>query len=174
MLTVHPSVPVRSFQEFIEYAKKANPPLAYASAGNGRQHQMTMEMLKQRAGIDLVHVPYKGGGPASAATVAGETAAVLSGSSTAAQIKAGKLRALAVYGAHRSPRIRSCRPSASSIPASTTIWLGLFGPAGMPQAAGFEAARELKRALESAETQEKIKPVGGLDPFVAARRSSRR
>ena len=50
----------RRFQEFVDYARKAKPPLPYASGGNGSQHHLTMEMLKQRAGIDLVHVPYKG------------------------------------------------------------------------------------------------------------------
>src|SRR5262245_35917005 len=74
VLSVNPSLPVQSFQEFIEYAKKANPPLLYASGGNGSQHQLAMEMLKQRAGINLVHVPFKGGSPATTATVAGETA----------------------------------------------------------------------------------------------------
>ena len=102
MLTVNPSLPVRTFPEFIEYAKKANPPLAYASGGNGSQHQLTMEMLKQRAGINLLHVPYKGGAPAATATVAGEIAAMWSGSSNAPQIKAGRLRPLAVSGAKRS------------------------------------------------------------------------
>ena len=93
MLTVNPSLPVKTFPEFIEYARKANPPLAYASGGNGSQHHLTMEMLKQRAGINLLHVPYKGGAPAAAATVAGDTAAMWSGSSNAPQIKAGRLRA---------------------------------------------------------------------------------
>ena len=65
VLTVNPSLPVKTFKEFIEYAKKANPPLAYASGGNGSQHHLTMEMLKQRAGINLLHVPYKGGAPAA-------------------------------------------------------------------------------------------------------------
>ena len=79
VLTVNPTLPVTTFPEFIEYAKKANPPLAYASGGNGSQHHLTMEMLKQRAGIDLLHVPYKGGAPAAAATVAGDTMAMCVG-----------------------------------------------------------------------------------------------
>src|ERR1051326_3849096 len=58
VLSVNPAVPVKSFQEFVDYARRANPPLPYASGGNGSQHQMCMEMLKQRAGIQLVHVPY--------------------------------------------------------------------------------------------------------------------
>src|SRR5262245_32221421 len=96
VLTINPSLPVKTFPEFIEYARKANPPLAYASGGNGSQHHLTMEMLKLRAGINLLHVPYKGGTPAAAATVAGDTMAVWSGSSNAPQIKAGRLRPLAV------------------------------------------------------------------------------
>jgi len=77
VLTVNPALPVRTFPEFIEYARKANPPLAYASGGNGSQHHLTMEMLKQRAGINLLHVPFKGGAPAAAATVAGDTAGLV-------------------------------------------------------------------------------------------------
>src|SRR5258708_400429 len=103
VLSVNPSLPVRTFLEFIEYARKSNPPLNYASGGNGSQHQLTMEMLKQRAGIDLVHVPYRGGAPATMATVAGEVAAMFSGTSTAPQIKAGRPRALAVAAAERRP-----------------------------------------------------------------------
>src|SRR5207244_9257806 len=102
VLSINPALPPKSFPEFIEYARKANPPLAYASGGNGSQHHLTMEMLKQRAGINLLHVPYKGGAPAATATVAGETAAMWAGSSNAPQIKAGRVKALAVSGAKRS------------------------------------------------------------------------
>ena len=70
VLTINPSLPAKTFPEFIEYARKANPPLAYASGGNGSQHHLMMEELKQRAGINMVHVPYRGGSPATAATVA--------------------------------------------------------------------------------------------------------
>src|SRR3977135_3314598 len=74
VLSVNPSVPVRNFKEFLESARQALPPLAYAAGGNGSIHQLAMEMLKQRAGIDLVHVPYKGGSPAPTATGGGEGA----------------------------------------------------------------------------------------------------
>src|SRR5438105_14682975 len=60
VLSINPALPPKTFPEFIEYARKSNPPLAYASGGNGSQHQLTMEMLKERAGIAMVHVPYKG------------------------------------------------------------------------------------------------------------------
>src|SRR4029079_9812292 len=79
VLAVNPSLPVKNFQEFIEYARRTTPPLPYASGGNGRQHHLSMEILKQRAGIDMLHVPFKGGAPATMATVAGDTAAMFAG-----------------------------------------------------------------------------------------------
>ena len=168
VLTVNPSLPVKTFPEFIEYAKKADPPLAYASGGNGSQHHLTMEMLKQRTGIKLLHVPYKGGAPAAAATVAGETAAVWSGSSNAAQIKAGRLRPLAVSGAHRSPLYPDLPTISEFYPGfDNSIWLGLFGPAGIPEATLAKLRAELKRVLESPDVKQKMNAAGGLDPYFA-------
>ena len=65
MLSVNPQVPAKTFQEFIDYARETKPPLPYASSGNGSQHHLAMEMLKQRAGIDLLHVPFRGAAPAT-------------------------------------------------------------------------------------------------------------
>jgi tripartite-type tricarboxylate transporter receptor subunit TctC len=169
VLTVNPSLPVRTFPEFIEYAKKANPPLAYASGGNGSQHHLTMEMLKQRTGINLLHVPYKGGAPAAAATVAGETACVWSGSSNAAQIKAGRLRPLAVSGAHRSPQYPDLPTISEFYPGFVnSIWLGLFGPAGMPPETLAKLRAEMKRVLESPDVKQRMNAAGGLDPYLAS------
>jgi tripartite-type tricarboxylate transporter receptor subunit TctC len=168
-LTVNPSLPVKTFPEFIAYAKKANPPLAYASGGNGSQHHLTMEMLKLRAGINLLHVPYKGGAPAAAATVAGETAAVWSGSSNAPQIKAGRLRPLAVSGAHRSAQYPELPTIAEFYPGfENSIWLGLFGPAGIPEPTLAKLRSELKRVLETPDVKQKLNAAGGLDPYVAS------
>ncbi|HEY2336932.1 MAG TPA: tripartite tricarboxylate transporter substrate binding protein [Burkholderiales bacterium] len=169
VLTVNPSLPVHTFPEFIEYAKKANPPLAYASGGNGSQHHLTMEMLKQRTGIKLLHVPYKGGAPAAAATVAGETAAVWSGSSNAAQIKAGRLRPLAVSGAHRSAQYPDLPTIGEFYPGfENSIWLGLFGPTGMPEATLSKLRAEMKRVLESPDVKQRMNAAGGLDPYLAS------
>ena len=68
LLSVHPSLPVKNLNEFIEYARRAKPPLAFASGGNGSLSHLSLEMLKARAGIDFVHLPYKGGTPAATAT----------------------------------------------------------------------------------------------------------
>jgi tripartite-type tricarboxylate transporter receptor subunit TctC len=167
VLAVNAQLPVKNFQEFIELAKKSNPPLAYASGGNGSQHHLTMEMLKQRAGIDLLHVPYKGGAPAATATVAGETAAMWAGSSNAPQIKAGRLRALAVSGGKRSAQYPELPTIGEFYPGfENSIWLGLFGPAGIPEPVLTKLRTELKRALEMPELREKMNAAGGLDPYI--------
>jgi tripartite-type tricarboxylate transporter receptor subunit TctC len=167
VLSVNPALPVKSFQEFVEYAKKANPPLNYASGGNGSQHQLTMEMLKARAGIDLVHVPYRGGAPATTATMAGEVAAMFAGTSTAPQIKAGRLRALAVSGAKRSGAFPDLPTIAEFYPGfENSIWLGLFGPAGLPPEVLARLRSETKKALETAEVREKLHAAGGLEPLI--------
>ncbi|MSQ70111.1 MAG: tripartite tricarboxylate transporter substrate binding protein [Betaproteobacteria bacterium] len=166
VMSVNPAVPVRSFQEFIQYARTATPALNYASGGNGSQHQLTMEMLKQRAGIDLVHVPYKGGSPATTATVAGEVAAMFAGTSTAPQIKSGKLRALAVTGARRSALFPDLPAIAEFYPGfETTIWLGLFAPANTPEAALSRLRAEIATVLQMRDVKERLNAGGGLDPF---------
>jgi len=166
VLSVNPSLPVKSFKEFVEYARKANPPLAYASGGNGSQHQMCMEMLKQRAGINLIHVPFKGGAPAAIATVGGETMAMFSGTSSAPQIRAGKLRALAVTGRQRSAAFPELPTIGEFYPGyEVTIWLGLFLPVGTPAAVVSRLRAEIGKALATADVKERLNASGGLDPF---------
>jgi tripartite-type tricarboxylate transporter receptor subunit TctC len=169
VLSVNPQLPVKNFKEFIEYARRAQPPLAYGSSGNGSQHHLTMEMLKQRAGIDLVHVPYKGGAPSTTATVAGEVAAMFAGTSTAPMIKAGKLRALAVTGSHRSSAFPDLPTIAEFYPGfETTIWLGLFGPAGLPEPVMTRLRTEIRKVLAMPGVKDKLnKGGGGLDPFAS-------
>jgi tripartite-type tricarboxylate transporter receptor subunit TctC len=168
VLSVNPSVPVKNFQEFIEYARRANPPLAYASGGNGSIHQMAMEMLKQRSGINLIHVPYKGGAPATTATVAGETAAMFSGTSSAPQIKAGRLHALAVTGSQRSELFPDLPAIAEFYPGyEVTIWLGLFAAAGTPEAVLARLHSEVNKALADPEVKARLNAAGGLDPYIS-------
>jgi tripartite-type tricarboxylate transporter receptor subunit TctC len=167
VLSVNPALPVRTFPEFIEYARKSNPPLNYGSGGNGSQHQLTMEMLKQRAGINLVHVPYRGGAPATMATVSGEVAAMFAGTSTAPMIKAGRLRALAVAGAKRSRAFPELPTIAEFYPGfENSIWLGLFGPAGLPEEVLSRLRSEVRRALEDKEVIEKLHHAGSLEPLI--------
>ncbi len=171
VLSINPALPPNTFPEFIEYARKANPPLAYASGGQGSQHQLTMEMLKARAGIDLVHVPYRGGTPATTATMAGEVAAMFSGTSSAPQIRAGRLRALAVAGAKRSPTFPELPTIGEFYPGfENSIWLGLFGPAGLPEDVLNRLRSEVRRALESPEVKQKLVGSGSLETLLLSPR----
>lgn len=166
-LALHPSVPVKNFQEFIEYAKSANPPLAYASAGNGSQHQMAMEMLKLRAGINLVHVPYKGGAPAITATMAGEVPAMFIGSSSGHQVRAGLLRAIAATGSSRSPQFPEVPTIGEFYPGyQLSTWLGLFAPAGVPDAVMEKLRADIGRVLALPEVKDRFAAIGGLEPLV--------
>ena len=167
VLAVNPSLPVRNFQEFIEYARRTTPPLPYASGGNGSQHHLSMEILKQRAGIDLLHVPFKGGTPATVATVACDTAAMFAGTSTKPQIKAGKLRALAATGAQRSPEFPDLPTIGEFYPGyEVTIWLALFAPAGTPDAVLARLRTAVDKALGAPDVKEKLNAAGGVEPFV--------
>src|SRR5260370_27680547 len=101
VLAVHPGVPAQDLREFIALARRTNPPLFYASIGNGSQHHLAMELLKQHAGIDLTHVPYRGGGPAGIALLAGDISAMFGAGSLVPTIQSGKIRGLAATRARR-------------------------------------------------------------------------
>jgi tripartite-type tricarboxylate transporter receptor subunit TctC len=166
-LAVNPSVPARTLPEFVEYARKANPPIQYASGGNGSQHHLTMERLKARAGFKAVHVPYKGGAPATTATVAGEVAAMMSGTSTAGQIKAGRLRAIAFTGPQRSRALPDVPTVAEFYPDFVMVqWYGLFAPAGTPETVLARLREETNRALVLPDVREKLSNAGGVEPWI--------
>ena len=169
VLSVTPSLPVKSFREFIEYARRANPPLAYASIGNGSQHHLSMELLKARAGIDLVHVPYKGGGPATMAILGGEVTAMFGGNSVAGHIRAGKLRALALAGRQRSPSYPDV-PTLGEFYSGleVTTWLALFAPPGVPAPVLAKLRAEISRLLTESDMRDRLRNLGGLEPFVTA------
>jgi tripartite-type tricarboxylate transporter receptor subunit TctC len=167
VLSVNPALPVKTLQEFVAYARRVQPPLAYASIGNGSQHHLVMEMLKSRAGIDLLHVPFKGGGPATVALLGGEVSVMFGGNSVAGHIKAGKLRALAVAGRNRSathpelPRLADFYPD-----LEVTPWLGLFGPSGLPAPVLARLRSETNRLLAEPDFRDKVRNLGGLEPYV--------
>jgi len=166
-IAVNPAVSAQTLPEFIEYAKRANPPLHYASGGSGSQHHMTMERLKARAGFDMVHVPYKGGAPATTATVAGEVPVMMSGTSTAPQIRAGKLRALAFSGPKRSAILPGVPAIAEFYPDFVMVqWYGLFGPNGIPEGISARLRAEVNKVLGMADTVEKLRNAGGVEPWI--------
>jgi tripartite-type tricarboxylate transporter receptor subunit TctC len=164
LLVVSPALPAKTLPEFIELARRSNPPLAYASIGNGSQHHLVMEMLKARAGIDLLHVPFKGGGPATTALLGGEIVAMFGGNSVSGHVRAGRLRALAVAGKERSqvfpelPRLADFYPGLQVSP-----WLALFAPAGVPDTVVARLRAETNKLLQD---PEQIRRLGGLEPYI--------
>jgi tripartite-type tricarboxylate transporter receptor subunit TctC len=168
-LSVNPAVPAKTLPELVEHARKANPPLSFASGGNGSQHQLGIEMLKRIAKIDMTHVPYRGGAPAGIATVSGETQVVLAGASNANLLQSGKLRGLATTGTKRSPLFPDLPTIGEFYPGyEVTIWLGLFAPAGTPAAIVTKLREEVQKALRDPELAKRLNVTGRLEPLLAS------
>jgi tripartite-type tricarboxylate transporter receptor subunit TctC len=167
MLSLNPQVPAKTFQEFIDYARKTTPPLPYASGGNGSQHQLMMEMLKQRAKIDLLHVPFRGAAPATQATVSGDTKVLFSGSASASLIQSGQLRAVATSGKKRAARFPDLPTIGEFYPGyAIDIWLGLFAPAGTPEPIVTRLRTEVHKALSDPAFAKKLNVSGSLEALV--------
>ena len=166
ILTVNPDkVPSKTLAEFVDFSRKASPPLFYASIGNGSQHHIAMELLKRTANIDLTHVPYKGGGPAGIATVGGETVAMFGGGSVLPLVRSGKLRALAVSSKARSPTLPDLPTIGESYPGyMVTIWQGLFAPTGTPPEIVAKLRTEIQAVLRMPDIAEKLINAGSGEP----------
>lgn len=167
VLAINPKVPAQDFKEFIALAGRADPPLFYASIGNGSLHHLAMEMLKQEAGIKLTHVPYRGGGPAGIAVLAGDVAGMFGGGSVFPMVKSGQLRGLAVSSRKRSPELPDL-PSISELYPSyeATIWQGMFAPAGTPQAIIDKVRKEVSAILETKDFADKLAKTGSGEPYI--------
>lgn len=135
VLVVSPSLPVGSVKELVEYLKKNPDKVSYGSAGQGSLTHLTMELFKQETGTTLLHVPYRGIAPAITDVLGGQTQAMFPGLAAALpQIRAGKLKALAVTGKARSPQVKDV-PTMIELGFSgfdAMQWYGSVGPAGMP------------------------------------------
>jgi tripartite-type tricarboxylate transporter receptor subunit TctC len=126
-----------------------------------------MEMLKSRANVKLLHVPYRGGAPAMTATIAGETQILFAGASAAGQFDAGNLRPLAASGKQRSKRFPNIPTIAEFYPGyAVDIWLGLFAPAGTPEAIVGRLRSETHKMLASPDFAEKLNVSGSLEPLI--------
>src|SRR5438309_586636 len=136
VLVVHPSLPVNSVAELIAYAK-ANPrKLSFGSGSNGSAGHLAGELFKTEAGVDMVHIPYKGGAPAMQDLLGGQIQLMFDNLANAIpQVKAGKLKALAVTTAHRSALVPELPTLAETGLSNFDIytWFGLFAPAGTPK-----------------------------------------
>jgi tripartite-type tricarboxylate transporter receptor subunit TctC len=162
VLVVHPSVPAKSLKELIQYAK-ANPgKLNYASTGSGSSPHLSMELLKTMADINLVNIPYKGGGPAMADLMGGQISSQFIGLSVAIpHIKSGKLRALAVTSAKRSSVAPDIPAVAETLPGyELDTWFGVLGPGGMPVPLAQRLQEEIARILHSTDFKEHLVSLG--------------
>ena len=168
VLAVNPqTVPVKDFPAFIEFARKPPTTLFYASIGNGSHHHLAMEILKQRAGIDLTHVPYKGGGPASIAVIAGENAVMFGGTSVLNHIKNGKLKGLAVTGSTSWSSMPELPTIGQFYPGyKTALWHGIYAPRGTPQPIVDKLRAEINAVLSMPEVKERLVSGGAGEPYV--------
>ncbi len=169
LLVVNPAVKANSLKEFIALAKAQAGKLNYASAGTGTTTQLAMEMLKSAAGIDVVHVPFNGNGPAGVATIGGQVQALF-GSMPAVlpQAKAGRLRPLAVGTPKRSPALPDVPAVAETFPGfDAQLWLGFFAPKGVPAPILKRLYDELSGIARSPEMKEQFER-NGADPQVSA------
>ena len=157
VLIVHPSVRAGTIGELIALAKSKPGELKYASAGIGSSPHLSAEIFKQLAGIELLHVPYKGSTPGVSATIAGEIDLMFTGIASAlAQIKSGRLRALSINGARRSPALPNVPIAAESgLPGfDVDFWIGLFAPAGTPRTIVTRLNAEINAIASAAEIKE--------------------
>ena len=169
LVGVHPSVPAKNLKELIEYAKMQPDKLSYATSGQGTITHLATELFLDMAKIKMVHVPYKGTGPAMNDTIAGNTQVLFGGSAATLQyVKSGRLRGLAVTTAKRLPAAPEIPTVAEAgVPGYEVIlWHGLVGPKGMPKAVvdllNKEATEILKsKAMSDLLAADGVSPAGG-------------
>jgi len=163
VLIAHPSLGARSIAEFVARARAKPGAINYASAGNGSANHLVMEMFRASAGIDVVHVPYKGFGPAMSDLVAGHvTAAFGTTLASLPQVRAGKLRALGISSASRSPVAPEVPTIAESGIAGFDVseWQMLLAPAGAPASVIERMQREVSAALQVPEVRARFTELG--------------
>jgi len=169
VLTVNPASPANSLREFVELARASKPPLFYASIGNGSNHHLAMELLKQHVGIDVIHVPYRGGGPAALAVLTNEVAAMFGGGSVVPTIKSGKLRGLATTGKVRNPATPELPTIDEIYPGYEALsWHGVFVPAGTPQPIVDRLRKELTEVAALPEFKQRLGDTGSGEPYVVS------
>jgi tripartite-type tricarboxylate transporter receptor subunit TctC len=159
MLIVHPSLPVKTVPELIAYAK-ANPgKLSYGSFGIGTYAHLSMEDLKQRTGIEMQHVPYRGAAPALNGLLGNEVSGMLLNMSSVEQhAKSENARLIAAATEKRVPALPDLPTVAETVPGfKTSVWFGLWGPANMPPGLVAKIHADVSKALDLSETRQFLK-----------------
>jgi tripartite-type tricarboxylate transporter receptor subunit TctC len=163
LIVAHPAVPVNSFQELLEYAKKNPGKLSYATSGVGSPHHLALEQLRLLTGAEMVHVPYKAGAQAMLDVVSGLIPiASLILPEVAPQAKAGKIKVLATREARRLRQYPDVPAIAELVPGFEAMpgWTGIFAPTGLPPAILKRISSDLLKVMRSPDGTEKINGVG--------------
>ncbi|MEI7783978.1 MAG: tripartite tricarboxylate transporter substrate binding protein [Betaproteobacteria bacterium] len=179
VMVLSPGIKAASVNEFIAYAKANSGKINYASGGVGSSAHLSAELFKSLSGVDMAHIPYKGSAPAVAAVLAGESQVMIGNLPPwAAQIKAGKVQALAVTTARRHPSLPDVPALAEFLPGFETLaWFGVLAPAGTPKAIVERINGLINQALEQPEIKARLAttscdPAGTTPEAFAARVSA--
>ena len=171
VLVAHPSTPTNTMKEVIALAKAKPGTLNFASSGNGSPHHLALELMQSLTGIDVVHVPYKGGAPAINDTIAGVVQYGFTNITTSVpHLKTGRLKAIAIGGAKRSAIAPDIPTMAEAgIPGfEYSLWYGLFAPAGTPASVIAKYSDQLRRSLAKPEVARQLLDQGGEPAYASA------
>ena len=162
ILVVPPSFPVHTVKELVDYAKKNPGKVAFGSSGAGSPHHLAGELLGQMTGTQLIHIAYKGGGPAVTDALGGQIPMLFASLvSVMPYIQSGKLRAIAVTDTRRYPGLPDVPTIAESVPGfEMTSWLGFFAPAHVPQPIVKRLNQEIVKALNAPDSRSKMDAAG--------------
>ena len=161
-LVVHPSLPVANVKELVAYLK-ANPgKVAYASAGMGSNNHVSAALFERMAGVQMVHVPYKGGAPAVADTVGGQTQLFFTAlTQSLPHVRAGRLKLLGVTEGRRADVVPDTPTVSEAVPGYVVeVWYGLFGPASMPEALVARLNAEANRIMALPDVKDRMDKMG--------------
>ena len=164
IIAVHPSMPVRTIEEFVDYARKNPGKLSYGSAGNGTAHHIAGETLKRELGLDMVHVPFKGGAPSAQALIANVVpVAFCTVPTILAQARAGRARILATTRRESLPDLPEVPPISRVLPGFEAVsWVGFFAPGGTQQPIISRLNAAIVKVIKSPEIAEKARAEGNI------------
>ena len=173
VLVTHPSVPAKSVPELIALLKAQPGKIAYASAGNGSPNHVAAELFRSLAAVDMLHVPYKGGGPATAAIVGGQVGVLFTGLGNVwDHVKTGRLNLLAVTEERRSQLLPNLPRVGETLPGyEVAVWYGVWAPAGMPPELTNKLNAEVNRILKLADVKQRLDLMGAEHASMSARDS---
>ncbi len=165
ILDANPSLPVGSLAELLELARRQPGRLSYASPGSGTAHHLVMELLKVKAGVNIVHVPYRGGAPAQQDVMGGQVPLLMDTYyASVGLIKAGKLKPIALFSPSRPASVSDIPVVAETVPGvSAQSSVGVIAPAGTPAAIVQKISADIARAAHTPEFAHKLLEMG-LDP----------